>query len=66
MNIKPANLKEKKWFRIVARHYCAGGELKNGKVTSAAPIIRYMINWDIERVFTYCTDKNWDLEVFDS
>ena len=45
-------------FRIVAPHFVAG--CSNGK---CAPIIRYMENWSIERISTYCLSKGWLLEI---
>jgi len=45
--------------RITAPHFCAG--LVIGKC--AAPIIRYMRDWPIERVRRYCAARGWRIEV---
>lgn len=45
-------------FRIEAPHFVAG--CANGK---CAPIIKYMENWPIERIASYCVSKNWKLDL---
>lgn len=40
---------------ISAPHYVAGLIYKE----RAAPIIQYMIDWDIEKIRAYCAKKNW-------
>ena len=47
-------------IRITAPHFVAGIELSpNSKVIRAAPILSYMVGWDIKRVVVYCNKKNW-------
>jgi len=41
-------------IRIVARHFVAGVVHRDGRVVRAAPILRYMIGWDGQRVAAYC------------
>jgi hypothetical protein len=47
---------------INAPHFCAGAEVIGSVVSGGiAPIIRYMLGWDIERVRSYCQRKRWML-----
>jgi len=46
---------------IDAPHFYAGVTLKNHVVIKAAPIVKYMIGWNVERVGAYCTQKNWKI-----
>ncbi|NYG46383.1 hypothetical protein GGD67_003854 [Bradyrhizobium sp. IAR9] len=49
-------------LRISAPHYCAGAEVIDGIVSgNVAPIIRYMRGWRIERVRSYCRQRQWQL-----
>src|SRR5688500_9965485 len=48
-------------FRIKAPHFVAG--CHDGE---CAPIIRYMENWPIERIRSYCASKGWILEIHTS
>lgn len=45
-------------LRITAPHFCAGLIIKE----RAAPIIRYMLCWNENRVRFYCSQKNWAVE----
>lgn len=45
--------------RITAPHFVAGVVV--GK--RAAPIVKYMINWDMKRIRDYCLGKGWMVEV---
>jgi hypothetical protein len=56
------------WFRIEAPHFVAAGNLNRfGRVSDAAPIIRYMFSkkWSLNDVKKYCKQKKWDLEVYE-
>ena len=44
---------------IDAPHFNAGLVLVGGKVIEAAPILRYMLGWELERVLAYCRRKGW-------
>ena len=44
---------------IDAPHFCAAVELEGEMVMRAAPIVRYMQSWSIERVRAYCEQKGW-------
>lgn len=45
--------------RIVAPHFVAGVDAEDGRVVRAAPILRYMLDWDGVRVAGYCAQKGW-------
>jgi hypothetical protein len=47
------------FIRIEAPHFVAGAVIENGRVTTAAPIIRYMQGQSIEWVMGYCLKKGW-------
>lgn len=49
-------------IQITAKHFCAGLIVTDGVVTFAAPIIKYMIDWRIERVRDYCKFKGWTMQ----
>lgn len=49
-------------YQITAPHFTAGIETKGGKVTTAAPIVHYMVGWGYRQVFGYCSRKKWKLE----
>lgn len=47
-------------IRIVAPHFTAGVVLDDtGRVTRAAPILRYMLGWNAARVLDYAARKQW-------
>lgn len=39
--------------------FCAGYIVRGGRVTEAAPIIRYMVGWNQARVLTYVLKREW-------
>lgn len=45
--------------RIEAPHFVAGIVARNGRVAEAAPIVRYMVGWNGQRVADYCRRKRW-------
>lgn len=47
---------------ITAPHFVAAVVLDEGTVVRAAPIVHYMIDWDMETVVKYCKSKNWKVE----
>lgn len=51
-------------FQITAPHFCAGGEIRNREVIVTAPIIKYMVGWEIETVFSYCMARNWKIKSY--
>ena len=44
---------------INAPYFNAGAIVVNGTVTRAAPIVGYMIGWNLSKVVTYCRKKGW-------
>lgn len=53
---------------IDAPHFCAGVELFDGKVVKTAPILKYMMGWDVNKVTSYCgritrKKKKWKWEM---
>lgn len=50
-------------FRIVAPHMVAGmGIGVDGIVNWSAPIVHYMVGWQLPKVRRYCGDKGWTFE----
>ena len=47
--------------QIDAPHFCAGIDLKDDKVVAAAPILKYMMGWNRDRVRSYCEKKGWTI-----
>lgn len=48
--------------QIKSSYFTAGLIIQDDFVTRAAPIIKYMIGWEVSRVKTYCIKKNWEVE----
>jgi len=48
-------LKGNKFLRIEAPHFVAGITIKE----TAAPILKYMLNWTEEEIRRYCKKKGW-------
>jgi hypothetical protein len=48
-------------IRITAPHFCAGIDTERKLV---APIIRYMRDWSLTRIESYCRKKGWVVQVF--
>ena len=49
--------------QITAPHFVAGIVLDDGTVTTAAPIVKYMIGWNRDRVRDYCHQKAWHIRI---
>lgn len=45
--------------QIQAPHFTAGVVIHKGQVVDAAPIVKYMIGWDLQRVLDYVKQKRW-------
>lgn len=56
----------KRLARILAPTFAAGFEYRRERVVYAAPIIRYMLGWPLNRVRAYCAKKKWRLELLDA
>jgi hypothetical protein len=50
-------------IRISAPHFCAGADVKDGKIIDAAPIIKWMKGRTLWWVRKYCEKKKWEIEV---
>lgn len=48
--------------QITSRYFTAGIEVSKGKVVNAAPILRYMVGWDYDRMENYVAFKGWQKE----
>lgn len=49
-------------FQIDApMRFVAGGLVEGSTVVHAAPIIRYMLGWDLTHVYDHCKKKRWKL-----
>ena len=53
---------ERALYRISAWHFVVGFETEDGKVVFSAPILKYMVGWNVGRVKQYCKTKGWKLE----
>lgn len=51
-----------KTIRITAPHFVAG-VFGHEVVEKAAPILKYMVGWTLERVQVYATSKHWLFEI---
>lgn len=51
-------------FQIKTPKFCAGGEIKNRKIIMAAPIIRFMIDWNVDKAFSYCLKRKWNIKSY--
>ena len=49
-------------IRIVAPHFVAGVVLKDERVIYAAPILKWMAGWTVDRVEGYCRSKGWEFQ----
>jgi len=44
---------------ILAPHFTAGLELRDGRAADAAPILSYMDGWSYIKILNYCRRKGW-------
>jgi hypothetical protein len=49
--------------QIKAPHFTAGIVLMNDAVTIAAPIVKYMVGWNRDKVRGYCQQKRWNISI---
>jgi hypothetical protein len=47
---------------ITAPHFVAAFDLETGNI---APIIKYMKDWDLEKIYKYCQQKGWEFQLID-
>lgn len=53
------------YLRVEAPHFVAAivpGEKEN----RVPPILKYMTNWSVDRIFSYCRAKGWEITQYDS
>ena len=50
-------------YQIRAPHFVAAFVWKNGRMWKYAPVIKYMKNWDFSRIYDYCIQKAWILDL---
>lgn len=48
-------------YVINAPHFYSGLVVRDGVVVKAAPIINYMVGWDIDAVIRYALKKKWGI-----
>lgn len=50
-------------YQITAPYFCAGIDFKGTLIVKeAAPIIKYMKGWTLQKVSNYCLCKRWTLK----
>ncbi len=49
--------------RVVAPHFVAGLVVEDGKVTEAAPILRYTLGWPQQKASRYFRSKGWKAHI---
>jgi hypothetical protein len=47
-------------IRIIASHFVAGYDIDEERI---APIIKYMMGWDLIKIRKYCNRKRWNCEI---
>ena len=53
-------------FQVKAPYFYAGVVIENNKVTTVAPILKYMKGWSQTEVQRYCDNKGWYFEKVDT
>ena len=48
-------------YQITAPHFCAGLLARNGTISEAAPIIAWMVGWQLDGIERYCGRKGWKI-----
>ncbi len=46
---------------ITAPHLGAGVVICRGQIIDAAPVVKYMIGWPLERMLDYVKEKGWEI-----
>lgn len=49
--------------QITSSYFCVGIILEEGVCTEAAPIVKYMINWNRDKIRDYCNKKEWRIKI---
>lgn len=50
-------------LQVTAPYFCAGAKVRGQKIVSAAPIIKYMIGWTVNKAQQYATSKGWQARI---
>lgn len=50
--------------RIEAPHFVAGIEYRSRTFNVCPPILRYMKDWNLYEITTYCQSKNWRYKIY--
>ncbi len=45
--------------RVVSHWFVAGLVIEDKKVVRAAPILKYMLGWSLQRVLRKCASEHW-------
>ena len=48
-------------YQIISHYFTAGIITKNNLVVDAAPIVKYMVGWDLAKVNKYCLNKKFKI-----
>ena len=58
---------ERVYMMQITSHYFTSGVMFNDtqRVTKAAPIVCYMLNWNINRVINYSKHKGWLVHMYE-
>ena len=48
---------------IDAPHFCCGVVLRGDRVIRAAPIVRYLLGWNVRRLTRYGEEQGWRIEI---
>lgn len=61
---RKVELSTKILYQITSKYFCAGLEhwFEDDRITEAAPIIKYMKTWPIDKVLDHCKIKHWKIE----
>lgn len=61
--MKTRGIALKKLLILNAPHFYASAECSDGLVVETAPILKYMMGWNVERVRDYGKKKGWKIMV---
>src|SRR3990167_3233072 len=46
-------------LQITSPYFCAGAKVRDQTIIQAAPIIRYMERWNVDKTMQYAKSKGW-------
>lgn len=50
-------------IRIDSGFFCAGCKITANVCTEAAPIIKYMVGWHVDRIKKYARNRGWLIQI---